>query len=68
MQGTPLVAGMTDVPPFDRDALVTAPRIDQAGESSFPEFLIAAWKSGVVSYDVDFAAETCTYCGPDGDR
>jgi uncharacterized protein YbcV (DUF1398 family) len=63
MQGTPLITGMADVPPFDRDALITALRTDQAGQSTFPEFLAAAWKAGVVSYDVDFSARTVTYYG-----
>jgi uncharacterized protein YbcV (DUF1398 family) len=63
MQGTPLVVGMVDVPRFDRDALIVALRADQAGESTFPEFLMAAWKAGVVSYDVDFVARNVTYYG-----
>jgi uncharacterized protein YbcV (DUF1398 family) len=63
VQGTPLVAGMAAVPPFDRDALIAALRRDQAGESTFPEFLEATWKAGIVRYDVDFAARTCTYYG-----
>ena len=63
MQGTPLVVGMVDVPRFDRDALIAALRADQAGESTFPEFLMAAWKAGVVSYDVDFVARNVTYYG-----
>ncbi len=63
MQGTPLITGVADVPPFDRNALITALRTDQAGQSTFPEFLAAAWKAGVVSYDVDFAARTATYYG-----
>lgn len=63
MQGTSLVVGMVDVPRFDRDALIVALRTDQAGESAFPEFLMAAWKAGVVSYDVDFVARNVTYYG-----
>lgn len=63
VQGSPLVTGMADVPPFSRDALITALRTDQAGNSTFPEFLIATWRAGVVKYDVDFAARTCTYYG-----
>jgi len=63
MQGTPLVVGMVDVPRFDRDALIVALRADQAGESTFPEFLMAAWRAGVVSYDVDFVARNVTYYG-----
>ncbi|MEH1924577.1 hypothetical protein [Nostoc sp.] len=58
MQGTPLITGMADVPPFDRDALITALRTDQAGESTFPELLMAAFQAGVVSYDVDLIART----------
>jgi uncharacterized protein YbcV (DUF1398 family) len=67
MQGTPLVVGMVDVPRFDRDALIAALRADQAGESTFPEFLMAAWEAGVVSYDVDFVARNVTYYGVSGE-
>jgi len=62
-QGVPLVSGVADIPPFDREALITALRIDQAGESAFPEFLEASWRAGVVRYDVDFCARTVTYFG-----
>jgi uncharacterized protein YbcV (DUF1398 family) len=62
-QGAPLVAGMSDVPAFDREALIVALRTDQAGKSTFPEFLTATWRAGIVRYDVDFAARTCTYYG-----
>jgi uncharacterized protein YbcV (DUF1398 family) len=37
--------------------------MDQAGKSTFPGFLMAAWKAGVVRYDVDFIARTCSYYG-----
>ena len=63
MQGTPLVSGTVDVPPFDREALITALRTDQAGNSTFPEFLAASWRAGVVRYEVDFAARTVSYYG-----
>jgi uncharacterized protein YbcV (DUF1398 family) len=63
VQGTPLVSGAADVPPFDQHALVKALRIDQAGESSFPEFLAASWRAGVVRYDVDLVKRTVTYYG-----
>jgi uncharacterized protein YbcV (DUF1398 family) len=62
-QGAPLVAGMSDVPAFDREALIVALRTDQAGKSTFPEFVTATWRAGIVRYDVDFAARTCTYYG-----
>jgi|SRR5580658_6729103 uncharacterized protein YbcV (DUF1398 family) len=66
IQGTPLVTGAADVPRFDREALIRAIRTDQAGESSFPEFLEATWLAGVVGYDVDFAARTVRYYGCEG--
>lgn len=66
-QGTPLVAGFAEVPAFDRDALIRALRTDQAGESTFPEFLMASWKAGVVRYDVNFAARQVTYYGCQGE-
>jgi uncharacterized protein YbcV (DUF1398 family) len=62
-QGAPLAFGMSDVPAFDREALITALRTDQRGESTFPEFLMATWRAGVVRYDVDFDARTVAYYG-----
>jgi uncharacterized protein YbcV (DUF1398 family) len=59
---------MADVPAFDREALIKALRIDQAGESTFPEFLAASWRAGVVRYDVDFAARRVAYYGCDGEQ
>jgi len=67
-QGAPLVTGTVDVPPFDRQALITALRTDQAGESTFREFLAAAWRAGIVSYDVDFDKRVVTYYGCSGDE
>jgi len=66
-QGVPLVSGTVDVPPFNREALITALRTDQAGHSTFPEFLAASWRAGVVRYDVDFAARTVGYYGCNGE-
>ncbi len=65
--GTPLVSGATDVPAFDREALIRALRTDQAGESTFPEFLAATWRAGVIRYDVDFVARSVAYYGCDGE-
>jgi uncharacterized protein YbcV (DUF1398 family) len=67
-QGTPLATGTVDVPPFSREALISALRTDQAGESSFPEFLEASWRAGVVRYDVDFTARTVAYYGCNGEE
>lgn len=68
MTGTPLISGVEDVPPFNQAALVTALRMDQAGEITFTEFLTASWKAGVVKYDVDFNARTCAYYGLGGEK
>jgi uncharacterized protein YbcV (DUF1398 family) len=66
-QGTPLLTGVQEIPKFDREALVTALRTDQEGRSTFPEFLQAAWKAGVVGYDVDFIARKVIYYGSAGE-
>ncbi len=62
-QGSPLINTTTDIPAFDREALLKALRIDQAGMSSFPQFLMASWEAGVVSYVVDFEKRIVTYYG-----
>jgi uncharacterized protein YbcV (DUF1398 family) len=67
-QGAPMFSGNVDVPPFNREALITALRTDQAGSSTFPEFLMGTWRAGVVRYDVDFNARTCTYYGCNGEE
>jgi uncharacterized protein YbcV (DUF1398 family) len=67
-QGTPLATGTMDVPSFNREALISALRTDQAGESTFPEFLVASWLAGVVRYDVDFTARTVAYYGCNGEE
>ena len=68
IQGAPLVNGAVDVPAFDEHALIKALRIDQAGASTFPEFLDASWRAGVVRYDVDLAAHTVAYQGCNGEE
>lgn len=68
MQGPSLVSGTVDVPTFDQGALTTALRTDQAGDSTFPEFLTATWRAGVVRYEVDFAGRTVTYFGCNGEQ
>ena len=65
-QGTPLATGLVDMPAFDEAAVIAAIRTDQAGESTFPEFLDAAWKAGVLRYVANFDARTVTYFGYDG--
>ena len=67
-QGVPLISGIADVPAFNKDALIKALRTDQAGESSFPEFLAASWRAGVVRYDVNLGARTVAYYGCNGEE
>jgi uncharacterized protein YbcV (DUF1398 family) len=66
-QGAPLVSGAVDIAPFDQQALIKALRTDQAGRSTFPEFLMSAWRAGIVRYDVDFIGRTVTYFGCRGE-
>ena len=60
-----LVSVMSDVPAFDRDAVIDAIRADQAGHTTFPEFLAAIWAAGVTGYVADFDQRTVTYSGID---
>jgi len=68
MQGDPVVAGIADVAPWNRDAVVTAIRTDQAGDSTYPQFAQSCWEAGVVHYDVDLLGRTCTYTGVAGEQ
>ena len=67
LQGEPLVTGFHEIPAFDRDAVVAAIRADQAGASTFPEFLAAIWQAGVSQYIADFGARKVTYYGVTGE-
>lgn len=66
-QQTPLVQGVCEVAPFDENALITALRADQAGQTTFPQFAEAAWRAGVLRWDVDLESRTCTYFGFGGE-
>ena len=61
IQGTPLVSGPNDIPKFNQEALIQALRTDQAGNSTFPEFLVSTWKAGVIGYEADFVKRNVTY-------
>ena len=56
---------LSRVADFDRDAVIGAIRRDQLGQSTYPEFMLDIWHAGVVAYDIDLAARTCTYLGLD---
>jgi len=62
-----LTNGTTEIARFDRDVLIQALRADQAGKSTFPEFLQRSWEAGVVGYDVDFEGRKVTYYGALGE-
>ncbi|UAN43327.1 DUF1398 family protein (plasmid) [Enterobacter sp. JBIWA008] len=65
--GEPLLNSPVDVPPFSDKKLMTAICEDQAGNTTFREFLMRIWQAGVVSYRVDFVSRTVTYYGLNGD-
>jgi len=66
-QGIPLIKGIHEIPKFDREALISAIRSDQEGLCTFPEFLCASWKAGVIEYEVDFITRKVTYYGANGE-
>jgi uncharacterized protein YbcV (DUF1398 family) len=66
-QGTPLVTGTHEIPRFNQAALIAAIRADQAGLSTFPEFLQATWNAGVIGYDADFVERKVSYYGINGE-
>ena len=63
MEGKYLINNAVDIPAFSCEALIKALRTDQEGKGTFPEFLEAAWKAGVVRYEVDFEKRYVTYYG-----
>lgn len=66
-QGIPIIKGIHEIPKFDREALISAIRSDQEGLCTFPEFLCASWKAGVIEYEVDFITRKVTYYGVNGE-
>ncbi len=58
---------MTAVAEYDEAAVIEAIRVDQRGESTFPEFVEAGFRAGVIRFEVDTAARTCTYFGARGE-
>lgn len=58
-----LITTATDIPTFNRDLLIHALRADQAGQTTFPEFLQAIWAAGVIRYTVNLEARHVIYYG-----
>ncbi len=65
-QAVPIIEGTHKIPKFDREALITAIRSDQEGHCTFPAFLSASWKAGVIEYEVDLISRKITYYGING--
>lgn len=61
--GTPLVENITTYPSYSKDKLISALRIDQNGQTTFPEFLSNTWQSGIVKYEVNFIERYVVYYG-----
>ena len=53
------------IPSFNREKVIQAIRDDQAGRTTFPEFLKGIWEAGIVAYDVDFDRRNVIYYGND---
>ncbi|MFG2608450.1 DUF1398 family protein [Streptomyces sp. NPDC048514] len=66
-QAAPLVDGMAEIAPWDEGALIAAIRADQEGLTAYPEFVSGCWRAGVLRYEVDLTARTCSYHGALGD-
>ncbi len=52
----------------DSEPLVPTRMSESVFDQTFPEFLAASWRAGVVRYDVDFASRTVTYYGCNGEE
>lgn len=61
--GTPLETGTVDVASFNRGRSSRHCEPTRPETATFPEFLAATWRAGVVRYDVDFTRRTVTYYG-----
>lgn len=66
--GKSLIDDITVYPSYSEEELIRALRTDQAGKSTFPEFLMNTWKSGVVKYEVNFIDRYVVYYGANGEE
>ncbi len=66
--GRLLRAAKTIIPPYDEAALVEVIQTDQRGESTFVQFVEASLGAGVIRYEVDTIARTCSSFGVRGER
>lgn len=66
--GKPLIKDITIYPTYSEEKLINALRKDQEGQTTFPEFLMNTWKSGIVKYEVNFIERYVIYYGADGEE
>ncbi|MFK4955301.1 DUF1398 family protein [Lactococcus garvieae] len=66
--GKSLIEDIAVYPSYSEEKLIRALRSDQAGKSTFPEFLMNTWKSGVVKYEVNFIDRYVVYYGANGEE
>ncbi|WP_347981624.1 DUF1398 family protein [Lactococcus petauri] len=66
--GKSLFKNITVYPSYSEEELIRALRTDQAGKTTFPEFLMNTWKSGVVKYEVNFIDRYVVYYGANGEE
>lgn len=66
--GKALIDQATPCPAFSEEKLIKALRADQAGQTTFTEFLMATWESGIVNYEVNFRERTVTYYGSNNEE
>ncbi|AMG51536.1 DUF1398 domain-containing protein (plasmid) [Enterococcus gallinarum] len=66
--GKSLIKDVSKTPLFSDRELITALRADQAGKTTFPEFLMNTWQSGVVKYEVNFIERYVIYYGSNNEE
>lgn len=66
--GKPLIEAITSYPAFSKNKLINALRADQAGQTTFSEFLLNTLEAGVVKYEVDFIERYVIYYGVNGEE
>jgi uncharacterized protein YbcV (DUF1398 family) len=66
--GTSLIEDITTYPPYSKEKLISTLRADQSGQTTFPEFLMNTWKSGIVKYEVNFIERYVIYYGANNEE
>ncbi|MDB1717979.1 DUF1398 family protein [Enterococcus entomosocium] len=66
--GKSLIEQVSSCPSFSKEKLIKALRADQVGQTTFEEFLMETWKSGIVKYEVNFIEREVIYFGANGEE